>query len=303
MGMKRLCILVLLCFFAVQGKSQIQVELSFDQEQFLPSEELLAKVRVTNSSGQTLVLGRDNAWLGFVIEARDGSIVRIKKPLDVSGEFALPSAHRATKVVDLSEAFDLTRYGRYEITARVSIPEWGGQNFVSKTRVFDISKGVKLWETAFGVPSLEPNGKPEIRKYILAQANHVKDIHLYARITDQDEEYTYKMFSIGPMISFSRPEAQLDQWSNLHVMYQNGAHSFLYTVITPDGLLLSRQTWNYSDTRPKLAANNGRIGVRGGVRRISSTDLPPPELLSESSVPPIGSSGGDNLVDGNSPKK
>lgn len=301
--MKRLCICALLCFLAVQAKAQIQVELSFDQEQFLPSEELLAKVRITNSSGQTLVLGKDNAWLSFLIEARDGSIVRIRKPLDVTGEFMLPSAHRGTKIVDLSEAFDLTRYGRYEVTARVQIKEWGAQTFQSKTRVFDISKGVKLWETAFGVPSLEPNGKPEIRKYVLAQANHVKDIHLYARITDQDEEYTYKMFSIGPMISFSRPEAQLDQWSNLHVMYQKGAHSFLYTVITPDGLLLSRQTWDYSNTRPKLAARNGRISVKGGVRRISSSDLPPPDLLSESSVPPIGASGGDNLVDGNSPKK
>ena len=300
--MKRLCILALLCFFAVQAKAQIQVELSFDQEQFLPGEELLAKVRITNSSGQTLVLGRENTWLSFFIEARDGSIIRIKKPLDVTGEFSLPSAHRATKVVDLSESFEFASYGRYDVRARVTIKEWGGQSFEGKPKVFDISKGVKLWETAFGVPSPEPNGRPEIRKYVLSQANHVKDIHLYARITDESEEHTYKMFSIGPMISFSRPEAQLDQWSNLHVMYQNGAHSFLYSVITPDGLLLSRQTWEYTESRPRLVADKGRISVRGGVRRIRSNDLPPPDLLSENKLPASGIIGSD-LVDGNAPKK
>src|SRR5690606_36115647 len=140
----------------------------------------------------------------FTIEPQDGSIVTIKKPLDVTGEFTLPSAHRATKTVDLAESFDLVRYGRYTVSARVQIEGWGGQSFESKPEEFDISTGVELWEMAFWVPSLEPDGKPEIRKYILCQANHVKDIHLYARITDAHEEYTYKMFSIGPMISFSR---------------------------------------------------------------------------------------------------
>ena len=302
--MKRLCTLALLCLLSLSvAKAQIQVELSFDQEQFLPGEELLAKVRIQNLSGQTLTLGLDNTWLAFTVEPLDRSVVHMKKPLDVQAEFQLPSAHRATKLVDLSESYELKKYGRYQVRARVRIDQWGGQTFESNSRVFDISTGVKLWETSFGVPSLEPNGRPEIRKYILSQANHVKDIHLYARITDQNEEYTYKMFSIGAMISFSRPEAQLDQWSNLHILYQKGAHSFLYTVVTPDGLMLSRQTWEYTDTRPKLVGVDGSISVRGGARRISASDLPPPDLLSETAPSPVAAPGGDNLVDGNAPKK
>lgn len=303
--MKRLCTLALLCLFqVVAANAQIRVELSFDQEQFLPGEKLLANVRIYNSSGQTLVLGKDNRWLSFTIVPQDGTIVSFKKPLDVTGDFSLPSSYRATKQVDLSEAYDLVRFGRYTVTARVRIAEWGGQSFDSKPEEFDISSGVKLWETSFGVPSPEPNGRPEIRKYILSQANHVKDIHLYARITDAHEEYTYKMFSIGPMISFSHPEAQLDQWSNLHVLYQNGARSFLYTTITPDGLLLTRQTWEYTDSRPRLGSKDGRIMVMGGVRRVRASDLPPPELLSEASpASPVADTGSDTLVDGNSPKK
>lgn len=278
--------------------AQIQVELAFDQGQYLPEEQIPAKVRIHNSSGQTLILGKDNSWLDFDVEALDGSIVRLRKPLDVTGEFSLPSAHRATRVVHLNEFFEMLKYGRYEITASVTIQEWGGQVFHSREKSIDISTGVKLWETAYGIPHPDRAEPPEIRKFILAQANHVKDIHLYLRITDQSEQHTYKLFSIGPMISFSKPEAQLDQWSNLHVLYQQNARSFLYTVVTPDGLLLARQTWDYTETRPQLVGGAGKVTVRGGVRRISASDLPPPELLSErSNIPPGLEADADKLAD------
>ena len=82
----------------------------------------------------------------------------------------------------------------------------------------------------------------------------------------------------------------MDRWSNLHILFQDGAHSFLYNVITPDGLLLSRQTWVIAnDSRPGMIVNSdGRIEVKGGVRKPSGSDLPPVELLSEQSPAPAG---------------
>ena len=77
----------------------------------------------------------------------------------------------------------------------------------------------------------------------------------------------------------TRPEPQLDKWSNLHLFYQDNARTFRYFVVTPDGLLLARQTWEIGESRPALAVNSeGRISVTGGVRRVSESDLPPPEL-------------------------
>lgn len=279
--MKRLWFLVLFGLCALGLQAQIRVDLTFDDEQYLQGEECLAKVVIQNSSGQSLSFGKNNEWLQFNIAGKDGSLVRVRKPLEVDGEFALPSAHRATKVVDLAEFFELDRFGRFVVSAVVRVPEWN-QVFESRPKSIDISKGVKLWEQAFGIPNLA-GGKPEIRKYMLTQSNRLKQLNLYVRITDDAEGYTFKIFPLGGMLSFSRPEPQLDQWSNLHVLYQDTARGFRYCVVTPDGLMLSRQTWLYDgDSRPILGVlEGGRVGVKGGTRQTSASDLPPPELLSE----------------------
>ncbi len=258
--------------------AQLRVELSFEQETYLPHEEMDAVVRIYNSSGQTLVLGRDSSWLTFSVETSDGGFVKEKKRPDVVGEFSLPSGSRATKRVNLAEAYELTRFGRYVITAMVHVPEWG-ETFVSpKPRPVGIATGVTVWESVFGVPTNKPGERPEVRKYQLVQANHLKRLSFYIRIIDDDGE-TLTLFPIGGVAGLTRPEPQLDKWSNLHLFYQDNARSFRYFVVNPDGLLLTRQTWDMGDSRPVLAMNSeGRISVTGGVRRVSASDLPPPEL-------------------------
>lgn len=276
-------LLAALCLLAPWGiLAQLRVELSFEQETFLPHEPMYAIVRVYNSSGQTLVLGKEPDWLSFSVEPAEGGVVLQKKPADVVGEFTLPNASRARKMVNLAEAFELTKFGRYQVSATVRIPEWGESFSTRKPSVVGINSGVKLWESAFGLPSIQPGERPEIRKFQLIQANHMKQLSLYVRITDESELETYSLSPLGSLVGFSRPEPQLDRWSNLHVFYQDSANSFRYFTITPDGLLLTRQTWSIADSRPVMTVNSeGRISVTGGVRRISGTDLPPPELLSE----------------------
>jgi hypothetical protein len=78
------------------------------------------------------------------------------------------------------------------------------------------------------------------------------------------------------MVSFSRPEPQLDKFSNLHLLYQTAARTFNYSIINPDGKILLRQTYDYTTTRPRLKLDeSGQFIVTGGARRIASNDLPP----------------------------
>jgi hypothetical protein len=263
------------------------VELEFDQETFLPREAMPALVIVYNNSGRTLVFGRDNYWLSFIVEKEDGTPVEVRKPLNVKGEFSVPSLSRAKKVVNLAEGFDLGKFGRYNVRAVVQVPGWT-DTYVSKEKPIGIATGVKLWENTFGMPSDNPNARPEMRTFQLLSANHVKQLSLYVRVMGETDADTIALYPIGLLHGFSQPEPQMDRWSNLHVLYQDGARRFRYNLITPDGLLLARQTWEIDgDSRPALKVDSeGHISVGGGVRKVNSTDLPPPDLLAAADTQP-----------------
>jgi hypothetical protein len=110
-------------------------------------------------------------------------------------------------------------------------------------------------------------------------------------LTDSDEHKAFRVFPIGPLVSFSRPEAQLDKAGLLHVLFQTGARSFLFCVINSSGEVIIRQTYDYAATRPVLrATEEGRIFVGGGVRRVTAADIPAPlpgGTEATSSNPPV----------------
>lgn len=232
-------------------------------------------VRITNRSGQTLAFGQKEGWLTFEVAAQDGYLAYKNGDAPVKGEFTLQSSERATVHVNLEPYFQLGKPGHYTVTATVSIPEWG-RNISSTPKGFDIIQGAQLWSQSFGVPRAPGDtNPPEMRRYALQEANYLRgQITLYAQVMDDSGKIT-KVITIGPMISFGQPQPEVDKLSDLHVLYQNGPRSFLYTVIDPDGDILVRQTYEFT-TRPRLMVDkDGNLGVVGGARRLSPNDIPP----------------------------
>lgn len=264
-------------FFLTSSFGQVSVEVALDQDQFLPSESIATAVRVLNRSGQTLELGKDDEWLGFVVESRENLLVRKTGDVPVAGKFSLESAKVATRRVDIEPYFDLTKPGRYKMTATVRIKEWN-QEFSSKPKYFEIITGTKLWEQEFGIPAATnaPNAEPEVRKYILQQANYLKQLRLYVRLMDASESRTLRVFSVGPMASVSRPEPQLDKFSNLHLLWQTGARFYIYIVINPDGEMIVRRAYDLVNaSRPRLQTDAaGKFIVSGGQRHFTQDDIP-----------------------------
>ena len=271
---------VLLLALAATAQAQISVELLVDQEQFLRDENLPVKVRIVNRSGQTLRFGAAMDWLSFNVETRDGKVVQSSGDLPGGEEFTLESSMVATRLVDLSSAYRFELPGRYNVAAVVKVKEWG-EEFPSKAKPFEIVRGTKLWEQEFGIPN--EGGAPEVRKYIMQQARYQKRLMLYLRVTDPGERFSYRCQPVGPLVSFSRPEAQVDKTSNLHLLFQTGARSFRYAVYNPSADLLVRQYHEYARSRPMLRMNDaGGIFVNGGARRILADDVPPPAMASNS---------------------
>ena len=292
--MKRIS-LWLCCFLAAlrPALAQVTVEVTQEQDQFLPGEAIPTAVRITNHSGQTLRLGADDDWLSFSVESHDREIVPKTGDVPVKGEFLLPSSKVATKRVDLAPYFSATLPGAYTVIATVRIKEWNNE-FTSPPKKFDVIEGAKLFEQEVGLP--EPpgstNATPEIRKYILQQAHYLKSqLRLYLRVTDGSGAKVFRVFPVGPMVSFGRPEPQVDRFSNLHLLYQDKPRSFDYTVFDPDGRVICHQTYDYLTTRPRLQPDgDGRVSVKGGTRRVTAEDVPAPtpeEILGDKPVAPV----------------
>jgi hypothetical protein len=268
--------------------AQVTVEITQEQQQFLPGEALEVAVRITNRSGRPLHLGADDDWLTFTIDSREGLVVPKMTDPPVAGDFVLESSKVAIKRLDLAPFFALTQPGRYEILATVRIPEWK-RDVPSAPKSFNLIEGSKLWEQEVGVPNSagDANASPEVRKFILQQANSLHgQIRLYVRIMDSSGK-TLKVFPVGPMVSFSRPEPQVDKFSNLHLLYQYGPHNYSYTVCDLKGDIIARQTYQYVDSRPRLRLNDaGEITVVGGIRHLAANDVPAPKDEESSPAPP-----------------
>ena len=273
---KLLSVLLLLLLWRSAAVAQVVVEVTLEQEQFLPGEALPVAVRVSNRSGQTLHLGNQPDWLTFTVESRDGFIIRKNGETPVLGGFTLESSQVATKRADVAPYFSLTRPGRYHLIATVRIKEWDSQ-IASPPKTFDIIEGTKLWTQEFGVPATATtNQPPEVRRYTLLHANYLRSqLRLYARLTDATESRVFKVFPLGQIVSFGRPETEVDARSQLHVLHQSGARTSIYTVINPDGDIVARQTYDYVNARPHLHLDaDGKISVAGAVRRAASSDVP-----------------------------
>jgi hypothetical protein len=181
--------------------------------------------------------------------------------------------------------FGFPQPGRYTLSASVRVPKWN-DDFTSPAKSFHIIRGARVWSQEFGVP--RKDGPPEMRVYSLVRATGMKQTRLYARITDPEDARVFRVVSLGQVVAFGKPEALVDRTSHLHVLLQNGARSFSYGVFDPEGDWVTRQTFDYTETRPTFRVNEaGRVLVAGGMRRFTATDLP---AVKTDSAPPATNS-------------
>lgn len=255
------------------ARAQVTVEIQLDEQQYLRGEAVPLRVKISNFSGQTLQAGEDADWLAFLVTGEDGKAVRATATMPPVKPFTIESAKTVALRVDLAPYYDLQAAGRYAVSARIKFNQLE-KEFGTEPKKFDIISGVKVWEKEVGVPGRTP---PVVRKFALQQATFFKETRLYARVTEGSDSGIVGVVPLGALPSAGRPEAAVDSSSQMHVIFQAGQRNFIYSIITPEGDLIIRQTHEITATRPRLRAEaDGRIVVSGGARKISANDLPPP---------------------------
>ncbi len=286
--MRTLCFSLVTLLGLLGAHAQVSVELSLDQDEFLPNEAVRVAVKISNTSGQQLHLGADPAWLTFGMESADSTMVSKNGEAPVVEPFDLESAQMATKYVNVQPYFEMSRPDRYKVTASVHIKEWG-LTINSRPLQFDVINGGEVWSQDFGVMT-GTQGPPESRKYELIKANYLKEqLRLYVQVASGDGAKVFKVTALGPMVSFNMPEEEVDRISRLHVLWQTAGKAFSYAVVSPDGVVLSREIYDNFNSTPHLAINdNGEVLVVGGTRRPKPGDMPlvmPPQPAPVTNTP------------------
>lgn len=267
--------MVLAGTLATAAQAQVNVELVLDQEQYLRNESLPVRVRISNDSGRALRLGEDPEWLTFTITEESGKQVLKTGEVPLAKPFTIEPAKTVSLRTDLMPHFDLSQVGHYTLNLKMKVPQIN-EEISAKPKSFDIISGVTLWEKNVGVPGTEPL---VTRKYALQHATYFKQQRLYVRVTDATGLRIVNVASLGQSLSISQPETMVDNVSHLHVLFRNNQETFFYGVITTDGDLIIRQTYEFAPSPPKLRAEtDGRVVVAGGRRKILLSDLPPPRV-------------------------
>lgn len=280
-------VVLLASLYAV--RAQVDVEVILGQEQFLTRETIPVAVKISNQSGQTLHFGKDD-WLTFSVEGENGFVVVKSGETPVEHDFDLPTSKSVTQPADLAPYFAINKTGHYKVIANVTLKDWNAR--VSSTpKGFDVINGYKLWEKVFGVPPVSPDDRspPEVRKYILQKATYLQHLRLYLRVTDTSESKVFRVRAVGPMTSFSKPLTVLDKKNRLNLLYEDTARTYTYNVFDPDGELVLRQTYYYTEDGPHLRVDDktGDVFIAGGLRHVAADDVPVPVTAPASNAVPV----------------
>jgi hypothetical protein len=102
------------------------------------------------------------------------------------------------------------------------------------------------------------------------------------QVSDVAEAQVFKVTAIGPMVSFSHPEAQVDRQSRLNILWQTGAQAFSFVMVNPDGSVTPVEFYDNIFTRPRLGVNDdGDVIVVGGTHRAKPAELTPVKAPNE----------------------
>jgi hypothetical protein len=248
------------------ASAQVLVDLSIKRTLYLAYEPLLATVRITNLSGNRLLLAdvESKKWFGFHIETLEGQPIPPTDPNYEIPPIQLNSGESITRTVNLTQLYPLSDFGSYRIRANVYAAELNGY-FSSPPLTVEITEGRIIWEQTVGIPRSE-GASSDSRTITLLSYRLPEKTALYLRIKDKGAGIVYCTYNLGDFLAYAKPDVLLDSENTIHVLQNSAPHEFVYSKVGLNGKILARASYQPSKDRPQLKRNaDGTITVLGGI--------------------------------------
>lgn len=246
---------------AFSARGQIQVDLKFKRLQYIAYEPVLATVTITNLAGRDIELrdDSDQTWYGFEVTANEG---RTLAPLKQASEppLKIAAGTSVTRKIDLTPLFPVADLGVYHVRANVFFADLN-KFFYARAKVFEVTSARPIWQRTVG----EPGGNG-VRTYSLMTNRFPDHTSLYVRVEDKENSLVYSTYSLGRLISFDEPHAEVDRENQLHVLQCSAPRIWSYSVIGLDGRLLKHTAYAQTRSSPHLRRGaDGSVAVSGGM--------------------------------------
>jgi hypothetical protein len=260
-------------FVAGATNAQIQVQLKFSRLQYIAYEPVMANVTITNRAGRDIDLHDDGTqrWFGFEITGSDGQSIAADSSAS-SEPLHVEAGRTVTQKINLTPRYSIQDFGTYHVRAHVYFSDLG-RYFYSPTKVVEITDARPIWKQSVGIPAGSDAGG-DARTYSLLTNRFADHTSLYIRVEDERRSLVYATYSLGRVIAFDEPHAEIDRENRLHVLHCSAPRTWSYTVIGLNGQLLSRSTLLETKSRPHFArATDGAITVVGGVTEAAAAQV------------------------------
>ncbi len=259
--MIRSLVFIALFLGTLSAHGQIQVDLKFKRRQYIAYEPLIATVTITNLAGRDIELRDDNEqhWYGFEVTANEGRTLAPLRQRDES-PLQIAAGTSVTRKIDLTPLFPISDLGVYHVRANVFFADLN-KFFYARGKVVEVTNARPIWRRTVGDP--QSGG---VRTYSLMTNRFPDHTSLYVRVEDQENSLVYATFSLGRLISFDEPHAEVDRENQLHILHCSAPRVWSYSVVGLDGRLLKHTTYSQTRSSPKLRRTpEGAVAVSGGV--------------------------------------
>ncbi len=260
--MTRWLAILVLFLVTLAAEAQIQVDLKFKRRQYIAFEPIIATVTISNLAGRDIELRDDleQHWYGFEVTASEGrTLVPIRQVNEEPLQIAAGTS--VTRKINLTPLFPITDLGVYHVRANVFFADLN-KFFYARAKVVEVTNARPIWRRTVGDP--EGGG---VRTYSLMTNRFPNHTSLYVRVEDQENSLVYSTFSLGRVISFDEPQAEVDRENQLHVLHSSAPRIWSYSIVGLDGRLLKHTTYSQTRSAPKLRRSaEGKVAVRGGTQ-------------------------------------
>ena len=263
--MRNTVLFLVFSFIVGAANAQIQVQLKFNRLQYIAYEPLIATVTITNRAGRDIDLRDEGGqhWFGFEVTRNEGQSIGSATTPE-SPPLRIEASRSVTQKINLTPLFPMQDFGAYHVRAHVYFADLG-RYFYSPAKVIEITDARPIWKQSVGVPGSTGVGG-DVRTYSLMTNRFPDHTSLYVRVEDENRGIVYATYSLGHVIAFDEPHAEIDRENRLHVLHCVAPRVWSYSTIGLNGQLLARSTLLETKTRPHFKRSvDGDVAVVGGM--------------------------------------